>query len=725
MRTTRITASPKPIRSKQSIAADLNQLHRLAFNNSLQPNIISIVSDGKIIDANLAACRLLGYSKKELLSKNRNDIFNLSESSYVKMVRIRAADGHVNADVNLKMKNGKLLSCEITSVIFVGNHQIEKSITTIADKSQIILKQNNIDAKKQQIVADNIVRAKSKQKAIDVKNGKIVADNIVRAKSKQKAIDVKKEKIVADNIILAKSKQKDIDIKKEGIVANNIIIAKEKADSLLVENTEWFQSMAITSYDVMWNWDLESGDIYVGDSVEEIFGYKIPNNIVSFSDFLNCLLPKQKSIVEKSLMKSIASDNENWSDSFQFRCSDGSVAITISRANIVRDDDGKAKRFIGATHDITKLRELEKKLGEQTSIKRENSEIFRLAAKLSYDGIWDWNLLTNEFFLGQGFEELFGYDLKNNTGNKADWSKHLHPDDKAAVEKGLADALASSVSHWEHAYRFIKADGSIANVFGRATIIREPGGKARRMIGVVHDISKQRVLEERLEQEIMLKETQIAEATDEAKATERSDIGRELHDNVNQLLGASRLYLDMAKLGGKNSEMYLGRSSDYTITAIEEIRKLTKGLTTDIIKDLGLCEAISNAARDMMEVNPCKITCELKSFIEDSVDDKFKVNIFRIVQEQLNNILKHAKATIVTIRLLQNKKSTILSISDNGIGFDTDKKRKGIGIENIKARATTYNGIADIISKPGQSCILNVTFPISKMLITMVNTVSH
>jgi signal transduction histidine kinase len=232
------------------------------------------------------------------------------------------------------------------------------------------------------------------------------------------------------------------------------------------------------------------------------------------------------------------------------------------------------------------------------------------------------------------------------------------------------------------------------------------------MIGAVHDISKQKVLEERLEQEMKLKERQIAEATEEARETERSDIGKELHDNVNQLLGASRLYLCMAKKGGENSEMYFSRSSQYTLTAIEEIRKLTRVLTTDVIKQLGLCESIDNIVRDTMEVNPIKISCALKSFKEDSVNDKFKLNVFRIVQEGLNNILKHANATEVTIRLTQNKKSIILSISDNGVGFDTTNKSKGIGVRNIINRAELYKGNANFISQPGGGCFLTVTFPI-------------
>ena len=163
--------------------------------------------------------------------------------------------------------------------------------------------------------------------------------------------------------------------------------------------------------------------------------------------------------------------------------------------------------------------------------------------------------------------------------------------------------------------------------------------------------------------------------------------------------------------------MFLSRSSKYTLTAIEEIRKLTKGLTTGTIKNVGLCEAINNITRDTMEANLVKISCTLDSFIENSVNDKFKLNVFRIVQEHLNNILKHAKATQVAISLSQNKKSIVLFISDNGVGFDTGKKRKGIGIDNIKSRSGSYNGTADFVSQPRRGCVLTVTFPVTDALL--------
>ncbi len=864
---------------KSTVSATEDTLRHLAFDNAVQANIISTVSNGKIIMANHAACKLLGYSRKELLSKSRYSIFDINESNFKKMLKQRTAEGHSIALVTVINKRGKHLPCEITSAVFNDEDGIENSITTISDMRQSILAQKNIDAekeiivadnivlaqtkqkeidtKKEKIVADNIVLAQTKQKSIDIKKDKIVADNIVWAKSVQKKIDTQREKIVADNIVLAKSKQKNIDTKKEKIVANNIVLAEEKSNTRLAENNEWIKYIAETSYDVMWDWDIVSGEIYVGDSVEEVFGYAVQNNTVRFADFSNCLLLEEKDTVEKKLLRTLASRTKSWNDTYKLKRYDGTIASTISRASIVRNEDGKAIRLIGATQDVSRLEELEKKLEEQITIHEEDSEKFFLAAKLSFDVIWDWNLVTDEVFIGEGFEELFGYAIRNNIGSMTtDWRNHLHPDDKEAIDIELYNFILSSKTHWEHAYRVMRADGSIAKVFGRASIFRHADGKAYRMIGAIQDLSrqheledeldfeirnkkilrteyeenfklifnsssdilydidlianevilsdayekefgyritnnttsieewfshihqedkealtedynrmlrsaetewqysfrflradgtiadvltrgivlrdadgkayrrigfmqdmsKQKVLEERLEQEIKLKEMQIAEATEDAKETERSDIGKELHDNINQLLGASKMYVEMAKRGGENSEMYLSRSTEYTLKAIQEIRYLTRGMTTDNIKNIGLCEAIENLSKDTMEINPVKISWAMESFMEHSVNDKFKLNVFRIVQEQLNNILKHSKATEVTISLSQIKKPVLLTVSDNGIGFDTGKKQRGIGIINIKSRAAAYNGTADFVSKPGQGCILTVSFPVTGAL---------
>src|ERR1700722_14957306 len=116
-----------------------------AFENSLQANIISLVGSGRIIRANKAACRLFGYSKKELLTRSRGNIFKIKEVSYQKMLLEREREGSVKADLSIVRKDGKLWPCEITSVVFRDTEGIENSITSIVDRRERLSLQKKID----------------------------------------------------------------------------------------------------------------------------------------------------------------------------------------------------------------------------------------------------------------------------------------------------------------------------------------------------------------------------------------------------------------------------------------------------------------------------------------------------------------------------------------------------------------------------------------------------
>ena len=240
----------------------------------------------------------------------------------------------------------------------------------------------------------------------------------------------------------------------------------------------------------MWDWDISTNEIYVGDSIKEVFGYKVQNNTVKFEDFTQCLLPNEKDTVVNKLLETLNSGNKSWKDSYLFKRHDDSIASTTSRASIVRDENGKALRMIGAIHDVSRLQELENKLEEQIIAPLGDSQKF--LPTLSYDVLWDWNLLTNEVFTGEGFEKLFGYSIINNKSNFVDWANHFHAEDKEAVKKGLQDAIVSPNMHWEHVYRFTHADGSHGKIFNSASIFRLADGKAYRVIGVIHDISRQK-----------------------------------------------------------------------------------------------------------------------------------------------------------------------------------------------------------------------------------------
>jgi PAS domain S-box-containing protein len=243
--------------------------------------------------------------------------------------------------------------------------------------------------------------------------------------------------------------------------------------------------------------------------------------------------------------------------------------------------------------------------------------------------------------------------------------------------------------------------------------------KEKTEIGELHMLSRLRQIEfdKQWEVAVKLKEVQIADAIAAAKELERSDIGKELHDNVNQLLVASSLYVQMARKNIAYKDIYLTRSSEYILSAIEEIRKLTKGLITDAVNSVGLCDALEHITRDLMEVYPLKISRKMDDNIQARLTPKFNINVFRIVQEQLNNIIKHARATVVKIRLFRNKNGVVLSVVDNGVGFDISKKPEGIGFMNIKSRVASYEGKTRIVSKTGKGCALTITFPTGQSLL--------
>ena len=110
------------ISKKSAVTASDDILHQLAFNNSFRANIISNVINGKIIKANMAACKLLGYSKKELLTKDRATIFDIKESNFKKMLKQRTNDGQSAAFVKAIKKSGKLIPCQVTSGVFKSKH---------------------------------------------------------------------------------------------------------------------------------------------------------------------------------------------------------------------------------------------------------------------------------------------------------------------------------------------------------------------------------------------------------------------------------------------------------------------------------------------------------------------------------------------------------------------------------------------------------------------------
>ena len=222
----------------------------------------------------------------------------------------------------------------------------------------------------------------------------------------------------------------------------------------------------------------------------------------------------------------------------------------------------------------------------------------------------------------------------------------------------------------------------------------------------VNDVTEKFRLEKELAEQQKIRQRQITEAVLSAQEKERKGIGEELHDNINQILATSKLFLSAA-MQESNME-FVCRSQDYISMAMEEIRKLSRALITPAFIKSGLKQSIEQLIANTLIAKKISITTEIEISQEGNLEEGLKLTIYRIIQEQLNNILKYADASAVIIQVITKDNTILLSISDDGKGFDICRQRNGIGITNINSRAEIYNGKVEIDSSPGNGCCLKV-----------------
>jgi two-component system, NarL family, sensor histidine kinase UhpB len=158
--------------------------------------------------------------------------------------------------------------------------------------------------------------------------------------------------------------------------------------------------------------------------------------------------------------------------------------------------------------------------------------------------------------------------------------------------------------------------------------------------------------------------------------------------------------------------MCLDKSCSFIVNVIDEIRRISKTLSTPGMV-MGLFDSIKILLDDLIIIDALKIEFLEVDVNEEDLDERLQLTIFRIVQEQLNNILKHAKATYAAISLTRQRNEITLLISDNGEGYNVLEEEKGVGIVNIKSRAEFYHGSVTIVSKPGEGYELKVVLPLN------------
>lgn len=374
--------------------------------------------------------------------------------------------------------------------------------------------------------------------------------------------------------------------------------------------------------------------------------------------------------------------------------------------NEVKDKTGTPV-YILILENITNKRNEKKKLEE--SLKRYN-----ILSMATMEGLWDWNMLTGQIYYNSNIKLLFGYDDAELQQGYSWWKANIHPEDKEKIMDKMNAALQiSHVTTLNNEYRFACKDGSYKIITDCFSILRNSEGRAFRLIVSMHDVTEQRNLQQQLAEKEIIYRRQLARTVMDTQESERRKLAEELHDNVNQLLGVVKLYIEHSIVNDKIRDGLLKKSNEYIDKVIEELRNLSKNLAPPLLAELGLEHSLISLGEAIEEVQPVNIRVDIEHLDEARLMESHKLMLYRIVQEQLNNIVKHAHAHNVTVHIEQMEEKVLLVITDDGVGTDlTVDNGQGMGLRNIRNRIELYQGKINMDTAPGKGFVLNVEFEV-------------
>jgi len=229
------------------------------------------------------------------------------------------------------------------------------------------------------------------------------------------------------------------------------------------------------------------------------------------------------------------------------------------------------------------------------------------------------------------------------------------------------------------------------------------------------DITEQRRMQDEINNFLIAKQQEITRAIIQTQEKERFEIGTELHDNVNQLLATSQLILGMARDNPMDAGSWIQKSHHYIGQAIAEIRQLSHRLAPSSFLKMPFPEAVEELLQTINTGNRFQTTLQVSGFDPSLVSGELQMNLYRIVQEQTNNIIKYAEASRIEVCLQVKEHFLKLKIADDGKGFDLDQlngSKAGIGFSNMKNRVILFHGEFHVQSSPGQGCEVTALVPL-------------
>lgn len=476
----------------------------------------------------------------------------------------------------------------------------------------------------------------------------------------------------------------------------------KKAQEEVKKINDRFISITNSTQDALWELNTETGERWANEVHQKLYGLTINDPMPESDEWEQHIHPAYHKQVTESLDSAIKKKSKHWNAEYWFKDFKGNWVFIFDRTLLKYNKEGKLVKMMGSMVDITQLKETQEELVKQN--------ILSDAIVNSLPGIFFLINQSNQFFRwNKNLETVTGYSAKE---IKRLQPHHFFSEKNAKLIYGKIQE--ASEKGWAEMEVFVQTKSKTYQPFylsvSHITIEKE-----EYLIGIGSDISKVkeaqkkvRKMEAKIAEQKITEQKNISRAIIEAQEKERNFIGKELHDNVNQLLAGARLYLTM----GTKTSKELAETVKYPIelldSGIQEIRALTHRSITPS-RDLDL-KNLTEGLVDLLKA--AGINCHLHYRIEGQLLDNCRTNIYRILQEAGTNIIKHSSAKNVALTVAREEDSLTVLIKDDGKGFNTNQTREGIGLTNIYNRVNAYNGKISITSAPGKGCEISIKMPL-------------
>jgi PAS domain S-box-containing protein len=457
-------------------------------------------------------------------------------------------------------------------------------------------------------------------------------------------------------------------------------------------------------------WDLDVGrDRLIADPpLAEFWGVRPVGPGELSASWLAIIYPDDQAAVGRAFEDHVAGRTAEFRSEYRVPLGDGTVRWGLTRGSAVRDEAGRPVRVMGTTTDITDRKRAEEALARSEAR-------YRALVTASSDAIWYAAPDTGTSEVGvRWWCGLTGQTPAE--GAAGGWIDAVHPDDRDRVRAAWGAAVAAQAPY-EIEYRVRARDGEYRHLFVRGVPLAD--GPHPEWVGTFQDVTDRRRTEVALqvsEQRLRTLSRQLLEVQEQ----ERRHLARELHDEIGQLLTGLKLQLEAADRGpAADIPERLAVARDVARDLTDRVRELSLRLRPTMLDDLGLVAALRWLAERVTAQTGVRV-----AFRFEGCDRRFPPAVetaaYRIVQEALTNVARHAGTTEATVTLECPADELTVTVADRGRGFDRATVRRAAtgGLPGMRERAELLGGALTVASAPGSGVTVTARLPTNDRVTT-------